>query len=116
MMTGASKKVLIVEGGEGGASEKVSAANALMVGGDAATGQTPVVQSDGSVEWQDPGAAGDVSAGDVSVDSSGFTKNLSSADDDVQKALATIDQMDAGSGAGGMAANKMTAKLLFGGI
>ena len=130
---GASKKVLIVEGGEGGYSEKVSADNALLVGGDATVGKAPVVQSDGSVEWEDTGAAssrweadGDnhiaptsgkrIKAEIADVDASGFNKNLSADDDDVQKALVTIDQMDAGGGAGGMSANKMTAKLLFGGI
>ena len=34
------------------------------------------------------------------VDASGFNKNLSADDDDVQKALVTIDQMDAGGGGG----------------
>ena len=37
-------------------------------------------------------------AAKVPVDASGFDKNLSIADDDVQKALATIDQMEAGGG------------------
>ena len=90
---GASKKVLIVEGGEGGYSENVSADNALFVGGKIAEHKVPVARADGTVEWDDPSVT-TVAAGDVSVDSSGFTENLSSADDDVQKALETIDQLD----------------------
>ena len=70
------------------------------------------------IGWVDTetGQGAPPSAQVIDVDSSGFNKNLSADDDDVQKALATIDQMDAGGGAGGMSANKMTAKLLFGGI
>ena len=81
-----------------------AASNLVQLDGDA---KLPAV--DGSQLTQ-------LAAGGVSVDSSGFNKNLSADDDDVQKALVTIDQMDAGGGAGGMSANKMTAKLLFGGI
>lgn len=36
----------------------------------------------------------------ISVDSSAFNKNLSSADDTVQNALATLDQMEGGGGGG----------------
>ena len=55
-MSGASKKVIIVESDGGGASQKVSADNALLVGGTASTGRVPIVQADESVEWGDPAA------------------------------------------------------------
>ena len=41
---------------------------------------------------------GPIQAKEVKVDTSGFSKNLSDADTDVQHALETIDQMSGGGG------------------
>jgi hypothetical protein len=73
MTMGASKKIVVVEGnGEGGASQKVAVDNAVFVGGDLEAGYIPVVQEDGSVEWQ----AGGDGSGDVVGPASSVSGNI----------------------------------------